>query len=442
MSVQVSETDRMNILKRAFFGLITLAVGLGLLGVRQVTISGQRAAATWARTPCVFERSEFVNGDEGDRFLVLEYRYQVNGKDYTGDRLDMVPGSMGDDGAWERRLHEAHPKGAHGFCYVDPDRPDHSVLDPKHGLRNTANLLLLSTPFLTIAVALLFSVGWSVSHSRAVERTKLTNGSLIPPPPRRVSFGQKMALVQATKQTLVAWAFLVGFVIVFRMLEGPDHFREYFPRSESKVDGEITSVERAPAFEGRQSLYEFSFRYEFADRQHDGASYSTATNFSVGDSVDVIVNPDRPERAWIVGMRRRIVPTWVLAFPVGVIALLLLGIVGSYLASVRSLYLARIGAVAQGELVDAGRSDVQNPVTKHEFVVAGETYRVDLRSALSPTLERCYVLYDPVAPTHNRGLTIEQAELLAGVANPWKSATLSFLPAVVCLAAMTWILCI
>ncbi|QDV41877.1 hypothetical protein Enr13x_17200 [Stieleria neptunia] len=437
----MNQSNRSDIGARLLFGIITLMVGSALLGVRQVGVSGLKTAQSWTPTPCLIERSEFDRDSEGDRYLVIEYRYLVNGKRYRGDRLDMVPGRGGDEGEWEQQLHEAHPKGAEATCYVNPDRPDQSVLDPTHGDDATRNLLLLSTPFLTAGAALLFSVGWSVVHRRTDESVALQTADPLPPPPRNLTWPQRVALLRPPTETLLAWAFLVGFVIIFKMLEGPEHVRDLMVRDEVTVEGSVTAIEQAPAQESRRQLYELSFQYEYADQLREGVSYTFDGGYDVDDPVTVVVDPGEPSRARIAETRQRLTPVWILLFPGGVIALLVPGIVTSYLSRFRYWGLARHGEAAGAILVDAGRSDVANPLTKHEFTANGSTYLVNPRSAISADQLYCTVLYRRGAPHHNVGLSTQDEAVLHGDAG-WRSAFGLILVPLICVAAIAGILAI
>ena len=127
------------------------------MAARYYTLSGIEAARDWAPTPGVVERARFLHDDEGDRYLDLVYRYEFQGKTYRSDRLDLMPGRMGDDILWEEQLLARSPVGARITCYADAANPG-------------------------MALAFLFNTPWQVQ---------------------------------------LAWAFFAGFASVFTMLEGP-----------------------------------------------------------------------------------------------------------------------------------------------------------------------------------------------------------------------------
>jgi len=155
---------------RMFFAVITLLIGGGLLIDKYNTITGFADAENWISTPCTIEKSEFIQSDDGGGWLEFSYRYEVNGISYSGDRLDMLPGRMGNDDTWEAQIFKDYPIGTTATCYFDPSNPARSVFDNQHGAGNLPNLLLISLPFLTIGTVFLFSVYWSLFNARAMRQ--------------------------------------------------------------------------------------------------------------------------------------------------------------------------------------------------------------------------------------------------------------------------------
>ena len=73
----------------------SLTVAGCLLTTRYLTLRDTQAAQSWVATPCVMEKCEFVSAGEGGRQLDIRYRYEFDGKEYRGDRLDLLIGTNG-----------------------------------------------------------------------------------------------------------------------------------------------------------------------------------------------------------------------------------------------------------------------------------------------------------------------------------------------------------
>ena len=61
-------------------------------------------------------------------FPEIHYKYQVDGKEYSGDRLAF--GFSNRPKEESKNIVERYPAGAHVPVYYDPDNPEESVLEP------------------------------------------------------------------------------------------------------------------------------------------------------------------------------------------------------------------------------------------------------------------------------------------------------------------------
>jgi len=116
--------------------LAALLIGFGLLAWRAWQI--RQASPTWPSTEgeILVSRAYPLNeshdgaGTPTRQWMVdVTYRYTVQGRTYTGDRLRAFIPPLSDE-ATARALIAGFPVGARVRVYHDPDRPDRSVLIP------------------------------------------------------------------------------------------------------------------------------------------------------------------------------------------------------------------------------------------------------------------------------------------------------------------------
>lgn len=410
-------------------GAVTLAVGAGLILVRHVTLRDTTAAREWVETPCVVEQAEFIQGDEGERTLSLRYRYRYGGEVFYSDRLDLLPGSMGDDVSWERQLLAKHPAGSEATCYVDPRDPSNAVLDREHGASAAGNLLLLAFPFLFIGVAFCFAVGTKFLapwlEGPKTQHPSTESGSAVPAAPRKIGVVRAFAyLFSVSREVELAWAFFVGFAFVFRIFDGPSALADLWPSKTATLPATITQVTADDQFVLHEQQFEYTFRFEALGSSRTGASVAEGGLYKVGDQARVVFDPARPDAAHLASARRYAVPVGVMVIPGLVLVLLAVGIVGSYLFNFRSLWLLRGGQIATARRNDdarpqAANAPLRNPAawSRHEFDVDGQVVRVDLRSHVPRTAETVSVLYDPRRPQRNMAIGDRQKSILFGASN-------------------------
>ena len=411
----------------ALFAVVCLGISGGLLALRHHTLSGIAEARHWQAVPCEILAGEFATSD-GERWLDLQYRYEIDGRSYTGGTLDLMPGSMGDDVVWEEQLLARHPPGSTAECWVDPDDPQRSVLDREHGSHVSGRLLLMAFPFGFIGAGFAYAlVGGFLRGIR--ERRPAPRAPRLGPPPRRIGALARIAfLLGAGSDVRLAWAFLVGFSLFFTIVEGPGHVSDLLADDSRHLRGTVTRVEAIDAVELGVRVVEIRFRFEVDGVEHTGVSHRPGGGVSVGDAVMVAYDPERPGTAHLVGARRRSTPVWLAAVPLAVVALLGVGICGAYAFRLRRLRLLTRGAVA-------------GSVDDDRILVAGEEVEVDRRSPADPEDDAGVdVLYDPADPAHNLALGPAQRAVLAGGAAAWRTLLTGLLVPGVCLGAAIWLL--
>lgn len=382
----------------------TLSVGLFFGVIYTYTVRGIAAAENWETVSCVIEASEFVVHDDDDgvmRVLNFVYRYTYEGREYRSDRLDMVPGTMGDDGPWEKAIYDDHPVGTEAVCYVDPNNPVQAVFDRQHGSTSTRTIWMLAFPFLCMGI------GFSLACAKKVVSNRLQ--SVSPPsefpveasvPPRHVSPVSTLLILGASPRgSGGVCALLVGFAFVFVAFRGPEALQDAWEigQRDQTASGLVTKVEKLSFREWGIPLYEYEFSFQVGDRNHRGNSATPGKVYSLDDPVEIAYNPQQLEHAIIVGARPSGFPRWI-----GVGALVIVGaLVLFYLQVFATNWLAwrllRNGRIAVSQ--QPGEEENSQGIHGPYFEVDGNLHQI--RSApLNPTAQ-VKVLYDPKSPRRN-----------------------------------------
>lgn len=378
------------------FAVVTSAVGIGMFTIRHFAIRDSQAARHWVETPCTIEKSEFVRGeyhdDQQDRpSLNMVYRYDFDGQTYRGDRLDLLIGSMGDDDAWEKRIFEQYPPGSRAVCYVDPDDPTNSVFDRDNAMTKTRNLWLLAFPFLCMGCGFTLAVVTSLVGSVARPRTDMAKlaargwGELPSPPPRKVSLLQRAVVMSGPLGSQMAWLFVVGFTFVFTILDGPRQYAQLIwpVERDGTAIGEVTAVRRLDSRELYVSLYEYDVAYDVDGTRYTTTSVTRGQKYDQGDQVDVTFPAGEPKRGLIAEAREGDFQWWHGAIPLGVLALLGLGLVGMFWNNFRVVRLLSRGEVAAARWTEqhvAGAIEAADDPTKtgYEVPTASTNYRFEV----------------------------------------------------------------
>ena len=117
-----------------FFLIFMVAGGLVTFFFTIRPIWSSLAASNWKSVPCTILSSRVHenrgDSDSGPTYLIeMEYRYEIDGKFYQGDRYNFVSFSSSGRTA-KQKVVKQHPVGAERTCYVDPKDPSRSVINP------------------------------------------------------------------------------------------------------------------------------------------------------------------------------------------------------------------------------------------------------------------------------------------------------------------------
>lgn len=438
-----------------------LAAGGGMLLMRHYSLKGMRAAQSWVETPCVMERCEFVrsrtSGRNQGQTLEIRYRYEVDGREYKGDQLDLIVGRFGDDLAYERTVLKEYPVGASAVCYVDPADPTRSVFNRDRGQDGPRRMWMLAYPFICTGMGF-----WLVLVGAFTGRSKDEPCELHPdvraliarpgPPPRRIPWRTRAAILAGPPGSQYAWMFLVGFGYLFVLMDGPAAYARLFDSTANKkrVFGRVTDVIATQSREMYATLYENRIAYEIDGRKYTSGSFTRGRPYDQGEEVPILFHPDQPEKGVIEGARASEMAWWISAIPLGIVLLLLLGLFFMYRHSFRVLRLLRHGQVARARWKEppkstdadagAGGDQIQTLLSEYHFEAAGRTYRAIMHSpgkrrrhrrsdatehadsseATGPPLadDEALVLYNPRNPKRNVLLTGPLAEQLRAWVTP------------------------
>ena len=259
------------------FTVVCWAVAGALIAVHGHTRAALDAAQAWPTQQCTIER---IGTREGA--LEVDYRYERGGRSIAGWELDLVPGRLGTDDAFEEALAARLEVGATTPCWADPEDPERVVLDREHGAESVDNLLLLAFPFglagTAFGYALVMALLSAIAPSREVPS--------VAPAPRAPGLLARCAFVaRRSAMRDLAWAFLTGFVLLFVMFDGPGHLGDLFGDEGRLLEGEVTAVRPLQGHELRLRVYEIGFRFEADGSTHEGVSRRRGSAPEVGDRV-------------------------------------------------------------------------------------------------------------------------------------------------------------
>ncbi len=132
----------MGVVGGVFLGAF-VAIGLGLLAFGLNALRLSQAAAAWPTTPGLVTSSRFeVDSDsDGTTYKVkLTYAYNVNGRDYEGERIAFgYAGSSSEK--FHRDIHRAIRQGVQVAVRYDPNNPSRAVLS--HGVNQSIIFVLM-----------------------------------------------------------------------------------------------------------------------------------------------------------------------------------------------------------------------------------------------------------------------------------------------------------
>lgn len=131
-----AESERIRAGKPSWTGRIFGAAFL-LVGVLIIALSARQfyeigRGQSWTETHCTILRSSVVSkisARSATTYLAkIEYSYAFDGREFTGNRLDLPNNAYSSRDAAENALSD-YPAGAKVDCYVNAENPQESVLD-------------------------------------------------------------------------------------------------------------------------------------------------------------------------------------------------------------------------------------------------------------------------------------------------------------------------
>lgn len=115
------------------FAIPFASVGVFMAWAVISSVAEHTAMQRWVETPAVITRAELdVKHDDGATYRVIaDYQYEFGGQKFQGSRVGISSGSD-NIGDFHQRVHhelKAHQTTGQPFrCYVNPDRPEQSIL--------------------------------------------------------------------------------------------------------------------------------------------------------------------------------------------------------------------------------------------------------------------------------------------------------------------------
>jgi hypothetical protein len=154
------------------FGAVFAGMGLFFLYmVLIVPLKRMAEAKSWDPTPCTIVESKVGSrrGSEGGTTYGVEvkYEYQYNGRTYTGERYQVsTVYSSGRSG--KQAVVDSLPAGKKTTCFVDPDKPERSVLD--RSAPTSMWFSLITLPFILVGLGII----WAGLYKRKKEEGPLS----------------------------------------------------------------------------------------------------------------------------------------------------------------------------------------------------------------------------------------------------------------------------
>ncbi|MEW6252856.1 MAG: DUF3592 domain-containing protein, partial [Planctomycetota bacterium] len=201
------------------FGAPFLGAGVGLAWWSTTVFREWRAAQTWEPVEARIRSVELATRRRRHRNeasgVSATYDYAFAGRQFSGSRLTLVEG--GNDQSYRQRyakLEQLRAIGTPTRCYVDPRRPEQSVLDRASGPGPSIVLLIVSLGFGSIGfVVALTAVRWI----RLAHRVKLLRAAN-PAEPWRWRPDWVAGVVRCREWTspnlLLGWAFVLLVAIL------------------------------------------------------------------------------------------------------------------------------------------------------------------------------------------------------------------------------------
>lgn len=163
------------------FGAIMVVGGGGTCLWGAYDLKYARASENWPEAHGVIlsskvERRGPSSGDAGYTYEPnVRYRYTVNGRQYTNDRVFYGATGSSDSG-WAHTIVARHPVGAGAMVRYDPEKPSRSVLEA--GVTATTHLqFIVGGPIALFGLFLAVAAGVALLRRRGAARPEATSGA-------------------------------------------------------------------------------------------------------------------------------------------------------------------------------------------------------------------------------------------------------------------------
>lgn len=135
-----------------FFGIFFVAGAAMTWFMTVRPVLGILEARSWPEVPCTVTSSHVQSHSDSDGTtysVEVTYTYEIDGREYNGDRYDF---SVGSSSGYQHKadIVERHPPGSETLCRVDPEDPQRSVMSVGFNLEYLWGLFPL--PFLLVGL--------------------------------------------------------------------------------------------------------------------------------------------------------------------------------------------------------------------------------------------------------------------------------------------------
>ncbi len=232
-------------------------------------------------------------------------------------------------------------------------------------------------------------------------------------PPRSVPLLVRVQAIFGGFSSQFGWLFF-GFGMLFVWIFGLTtviNSTYFWLSSVETAPGTVASIQHTDASENEQPVManQYIFRVERLEQEFRGESYTTGTQYSVGDDVTIEYVANNPEISRIQGTRAGTFSAWALCI-VGIFPLVGLAFIGvSLMQGFTGTRLLKHGKVTTGRLVDKSPTSTRiNDQTVYkltfEFIADdSRRYKASARSHKPHNLQdEAYeqIVYDPHNPAN------------------------------------------
>ena len=287
------------------FGLFFAGFAIFMMSLIVRSDARDSAIGKWGSVPCVVEKSG-VTRNHDKYVLNVDFRYAVDGKDYTANAFRRNGSGYSFDSISKRAgLLERYAVGTGHECHVNPDNPREAFLDAPESRHAAMSVFpyLFILPFVIVGL----SVAFGPWVARARRRRREAQGAI-----PGVSAPKKSA------NSWVAGVFLIAFGSVFTLpavLSGfvtfnPHKYDSWQPVDAVILYSEVISHTSHRAKGGSSTTYHpyiaYSYTVNGVDYENDRLSprrvsdqdrsfhAETAARYPVGSHATAYYNPDDP----------------------------------------------------------------------------------------------------------------------------------------------------